>query len=59
MRVVLAIAVACSLLALSQLAEPRPGQYCTSTRDCAPLELCVTADPWASSGTCQRLKLLP
>lgn len=36
-----------------------PGQYCTSTRACGSHELCVTRDPWASAGTCERLKLLP
>jgi len=40
-------------------ADARPGQYCTSTKVCGSLELCVTADPWASAGTCQKLKLLP
>jgi hypothetical protein len=39
--------------------EARPGAYCTSTKACEPLELCVTTDPWASAGTCQRLKLFP
>jgi hypothetical protein len=39
--------------------EASRGAYCTSTKACWPHELCVSTDPWADSGTCQRLKLFP
>lgn len=46
-------------LALGQSAEASPGQYCTSSRACAPREICIADSEWASTGRCVRARVLP